>query len=117
MKKVFLSIIILFITDAIIAQSATKSYAFRLKPRDDLKKEIDAFINQHHLKAAAIVTCVGSLIDAIIRFANQTDGTLLHGHFEIVSLTGVLSINGLHLHLSISDEKGNTIGGHLLEGC
>lgn len=100
-----------------MAQSATKSYAFRLKPGADLKKEIDAFINQHHIRAAAIVTCVGSLTDANIRFANQPDGTLLHGHFEILSLTGVLSINGSHLHLSISDEKGNTVGGHLLEGC
>lgn len=100
-----------------MAQSVTKSYAFRLKPGADLKIEINSFLKQHKIKAAAIVTCVGSLTDANIRFANRAEGTAFHGHFEIVSLTGVLSTNGSHLHISISDEKGNTIGGHLLEGC
>ncbi|MGZ3949956.1 MAG: PPC domain-containing DNA-binding protein, partial [Flavisolibacter sp.] len=36
--------------------------------------------------------------------------------FEIVSLTGTVSVNGCHIHISISDETGRTIGGHLLEG-
>lgn len=117
MKRVILSLVVSILTLQLMAQSATKSYAFRLKPGDDLKNGIDSFINQHGIKAAAIVTCVGSLTDANIRFANQPNGTLLHGYFEIVSLTGVLSVNGSHIHLSISDEKGNTIGGHLLKGC
>jgi uncharacterized protein len=39
------------------------------------------------------------------------------GHFEIVSLTGTVSVNGSHLHISISDSTGKTIGGHLMEGC
>jgi len=39
------------------------------------------------------------------------------GHFEIVSLTGTVSINGSHLHISISDSTGETIGGHLMDGC
>jgi len=30
---------------------------------------------------------------------------------------GTLSVNGSHLHLSISDSTGKTIGGHLLDGC
>jgi uncharacterized protein len=29
---------------------------------------------------------------------------------------GTVSVNGSHIHISISDEKGQTIGGHLLEG-
>jgi predicted DNA-binding protein with PD1-like motif len=96
--------------------SATKTFALRLKPGADLKKSIEAFLVNHHIEAAGIVTCVGSLTDANIRFANQAEGTALKGHFEIVSLTGVLSINGSHLHLAISNEKGQTIGGHLLDG-
>ena len=39
------------------------------------------------------------------------------GHFEIVSLVGTLSTEGSHVHLSIADSTGKTIGGHLLEGC
>jgi predicted DNA-binding protein with PD1-like motif len=30
-------------------------------------------------------------------------------------LVGTVSISGSHLHLSISDSTGKTIGGHLLE--
>ena len=40
----------------------------------------------------------------------------MNGHFEIVSLSGTVSINGDHLHMSISDSTGKTTGGHLLEG-
>jgi len=37
--------------------------------------------------------------------------------FEIVSLVGTFSRDGsCHLHLSISDQKGNTFGGHLIAG-
>jgi len=60
---------------------------------------------------------VGSLTDYNIRFANQQEGSRASGHFEIVSLTGTVSVNGSHLHISISDSTGKTIGGHLMEGC
>lgn len=37
--------------------------------------------------------------------------------FEIVSLVGTLSASaGMHLHASIADSTGATIGGHLTEG-
>ncbi len=94
-----------------------KTYAFRIKPRQDLKQKIEAFVKTYNLKAGAILTCVGSLTDATIRFANQPEGSKMAGHFEIVSLTGTLSTNGSHIHISISDETGKTIGGHLMEGC
>jgi Plants and Prokaryotes Conserved (PCC) domain len=45
-----------------------------------------------------------------IRFANQPGGSSGEGHFEIISLTDTLSINGNHLHISISDSTGKTIG-------
>jgi len=43
---------------------------------------------------------------------------LYQGHFEIVSLVGTLSAGGgAHLHLSVSDSTGRTLGGYLLDGC
>lgn len=36
---------------------------------------------------------------------------------EIVSLVGLLSKEGSHVHISLSDSTGTTIGGHLVEGC
>ena len=94
-----------------------KVYVFRLKPGEDLRKSIEAIVKEKNIEAGWINTCVGSLADYTIRFANQQQGTSGSGHFEIVNLTGTVSVNGSHLHISISDSTGKTIGGHLLEGC
>ena len=98
-------------------QEKITTYAFRLKPGDDLKAGIEKLIKENNIRAGWIATCVGSLTDYTIRFANQAEGTKGSGHFEIVSLVGTVSINGSHIHISISDSTGNTIGGHLMSGC
>lgn len=93
------------------------AHAFRLKPGQDLKTEIQNLVNEKQIKAGWISTGVGSLTNYKIRFANQPNGSSNSGHFEIVSITGTVSVNGSHLHISISDSTGKTIGGHLMEGC
>ncbi len=90
---------------------------FRLHPGQDLKKEIDRLIENQKIKAACILTCVGSLTRAMLRFANQENPEELKGHFEIVSLTGLLSTEGSHCHIAIADEQGKTFGAHLMDGC
>lgn len=97
--------------------TAPKVHAFRLKPGQDLKQEIQKLVTEKQIKAGWIGTCVGSLTNYNIRFANQPSGSSDSGHFEIVSLTGTVSVNGAHIHISISDSAGKTIGGHLMEGC
>lgn len=92
-----------------------KTHAFRLKPGQDLKNEILQYVKEKQIKAGWVSTCVGSLTNYNIRFANQPEGSSGSGHFEIVSLTGTVSVNGSHLHISISDSTGKTIGGHLLD--
>ena len=96
---------------------STTEYAFRLKPGQDLKQEIQKFVTDKQIKAGWINTCVGSLAEYNIRFANQPEGAKDSGHFEIVSLTGTVSVNGSHIHISISDSTGKTIGGHLMDSC
>lgn len=89
----------------------------RLRPGQDLQEQIFAFAKAQDLQAAAIVTCVGSLKKATVRFANQPGGTSLEGGpFEIVSLVGTFTREGGHLHISLSDGKGQTLGGHLMPG-
>ena len=92
-----------------------KTHAFRLKPGNDLKKEIDSYVKANQIRAGWISCGVGSLTDYHIRFANQPQGTKGSGHFEIVSLIGTVSVYGSHLHISVSDSTGKTIGGHLLD--
>ncbi len=92
-----------------------KIHAFRLKPGEDLRKAINTYVQQHQIAAGWIMTCVGSITQYHLRFANQQQGTKQNGHFEIVSLTGTVSVNGSHLHMSVSDTTGYTVGGHLLD--
>jgi uncharacterized protein len=99
------------------SMGSVKAYAFRLKPGQDLKQEIQKLVTEKQIKAGWISTCVGSLTHYNIRFANQPNGSSDSGHFEIVSLTGTVSVNGSHIHISISDSTGKTIGGHLMEDC
>lgn len=93
------------------------SYVFRLLPATDLRLSIENFVSQHKIQAGWIVSCAGSLTEYSIRFANQPAASVGSGHFEIVSLTGTVSVNGSHLHIGIADRTGKTIGGHLAEGC
>ena len=98
--------------------SSTRAYALRLRPGDDLREALLAYVAQQPIKAGAVLTCVGSLTVATLRLANQEGPTEYHGHFEIVSLVGTLSATGgSHLHLSVADSTGSTLGGHLLAGC
>lgn len=100
-----------------VSSVSERSHALRLLPGQDLRSSIQRYVNERNIQAGWIVTCAGSLTDYHIRFANATEGSKATGHFEIVSLTGTLSKNGSHMHISISDSTGKTIGGHLLEGC
>jgi uncharacterized protein len=92
-----------------------KTHAFRLKPGTDLKREIESYVKASNIQAGWISCGVGSLTNYNIRFANQPEGSKGSGHFEIVSLVGTVSLNGSHIHISISDSTGKTIGGHLLD--
>lgn len=93
-----------------------QTYAIRLKPGADLKKEISSFVKKEKIAAGWIATCAGSLTQYHIRFANQSAGNQGNGHFEIVGLSGTVSENGSHLHIVVADSTGNCIGGHLLDG-
>jgi len=92
-------------------------HIFRLRPGDDLLESIQTYARARRIKAAIVLSAVGSLIHASVRFANQPGAAERSGHFEIVSLVGTVEQDGEHLHLSISSETGETIGGHLLPGC
>jgi predicted DNA-binding protein with PD1-like motif len=92
-------------------------FALRLRPGQDLRKEIERFAKERHIKAGFILTTVGSLETAALRLADQNSASTFAGKFEIVSLVGTLAQDGVHLHISLSDSAGRTIGGHLVEGC
>src|SRR5687767_14000623 len=98
-----------------LPSSNFKVYVFRLTPRQDLKQAILEFAKTNGIQAGIIITCVGSLEQYHLRFANGKTGVKESGFFEIVSLTGTFSLAYGHIHVSISDTKGRTLGGHLLD--
>lgn len=92
--------------------------AFRLHPGDDLKQSILAFAAAQPIRAGCVVSCVGSLRRAVLRFADCREGTELPGdRYEIVSLAGTIGERGAHLHIALADRDGQMFGGHLLDGC
>lgn len=93
-------------------------FSLRLTPGVDLLEGICSFVTERDLQATFILTCVGSLVTAHLRLANQPLTTEFKGHFEIVSLVGTISRGGLaHVHISLSDGAGVTVGGHVMPGC
>ena len=93
------------------------NYTFRLKPGDDLFDSIETFVREKKIEAGCVLSGVGSLKRAVLRLANRDFHSEYEGHFEIVSITGTVSVHGSHLHIAISDGDGKTIGGHLVSGC
>lgn len=94
-----------------------KIFPIRLKPEQDLKASLKTFVEQNNIQSGFILTTVGSLKQATLRFASQDETQVFEERFEIVSLVGTLSTHGLHLRISLSDKNGETIGGHLVDGC
>lgn len=68
------------------------------------------------IDAGVILTMVGSLKVASIRFAMKPEATIMQGPFEIVSVTGTVCSDGPHIHVSIADSDGKVLAGHLGRG-
>ncbi len=91
--------------------------AKRLLPGQDVRLELERLVSTEHIVAGCSVSIVGSLVRACFRLADGKHDKMFDGPFEIVSGTGTLSPDGIHIHLSVADEKGSVIGGHLRYGC
>ena len=100
-----------------IPGSNMQLFAFRLSPGQDLRLGLLDFAKKRNLRAPVVLTCVGSLTNVVLRYANRSVPTIRQGHFEIVSLVGLVDPPRGHLHLCVADGEGQTTGGHLLDGC
>ena len=102
-------------------------HVLRLSPGEDLTKSLYQYARVKGFSSASIVSIVGSLNMLSLRFANQPEGTVLKGYYEIVSATGNIDLQtdectqsdkgGCgHVHLAASNDQGSTVGGHALTG-
>ncbi|MFM7287564.1 MAG: PPC domain-containing DNA-binding protein [Cyanobium sp.] len=93
-----------------------KVVPLRLPPGADLRRALEAWMGEHQEQAACLISAVGSLSVAQLRFAGAAEATAIHGELEILSLSGTLSPDGAHLHIAVADSQGAVIGSHLCAG-
>jgi len=96
--------------------NSSRIWVVRLRPGQDLREELEKLTKAAGIRAGFILTAVGSLKKASLRLADRTETSTFTQKFEIVSLVGTLSTDGVHLHIALSDGEGRTIGGHLVGG-
>lgn len=96
--------------------SVARVEVLRLVPGEDVRASLDRWAQLGQIQAASILSAVGSLSVASIRFAEKPEAVHLKGPFEVVSLSGVVSAEGSHAHIAVSDRSGKTVGGHLGQG-
>lgn len=94
-----------------------KTTALRLTPGSDIRRELEALAKRDGITAGVILGAVGSLSKTCLRFAGSDTPTELFGTHEILTLSGMVSAAGVHLHMSVSNSQGECTGGHVTYGC
>lgn len=96
-----------------------KIHAFRLQKGQELKSELVKYVEDSGIKAGFVITCVASFSSTRLRMAGAKPGKqdfkTIEGLVELVSIVGTFSVDGSHIHISVSDKQGNVFGGHLKE--
>jgi predicted DNA-binding protein with PD1-like motif len=93
-----------------------QTWVLRLSPGVDPVEALLDACKENGWTAAFVIAGIGSLAGAQLRFADQKEAAAIPGPLELVSLSGTLSLDGPHLHASVSDGEGNVFGGHLRPG-
>ncbi|KVN29542.1 DNA-binding protein [Burkholderia pyrrocinia] len=94
-----------------------QTFPLRLSPGDDLRGAVEDALRQRKWPAAFVLQGIGSLSGAQLRFAGAEVPVSLRGDLEILTLAGSVSVDGAHLHASVSDARGQVFGGHVASGC
>ena len=94
-----------------------REFAIRLTKGDDLRASIEKVCLDNGFDTAIVLSGVGCLYEIRIRLAKALGYLENKEDYEIVSLTGTISKGNAHIHISLSDDTGKTIGGHLEKGC
>ena len=88
----------------------------RLQPGADLRRSLEGQASAGAGLSAFVVAGIGSLSEVSLRLAAEQRTTQLAGPYEIISLSGTLSANGAHLHMSVANREGHVMGGHVCYG-
>lgn len=94
-----------------------RTLPIRLHPQQDLRRALEGLASAENIQAGFVLQGIGSLGVAMIRFAGMDQALELRGDMEILTLSGSLSPDGAHLHITVADAQGRVTGGHVAYGC
>lgn len=92
-------------------------YIFRLHRGDDLKQSILEFCKMNNINSGIMACAVGCCSKVRFRLAGAESFYEDERDYEIVSIMGTISKDGVHIHISFADDTGKVVGGHLSDGC
>lgn len=92
-----------------------KVHVLRLLPGEEIRSSLEGLCTQQGIEAAAIISAVGSVNTASIRFGGRSEAGVVSGDLEVCALSGTLSKHGAHLHIAVADAEGHMTGGHLVQ--
>lgn len=101
---------------ATISSDNCSFHFLKLSPGQDLRKSLIDFCQTENLSAASIISGVGSLKKIKLRKADSNSFYESIESHEILTVSGLLSNTGVHIHLSIADKEARVFGGHLSDG-
>lgn len=93
-----------------------RSRPVRLEPGDDLRRSLEALCRDHFPDGAFVVCGIGSLDSPRLRFAATDGETVVDGPCELVTLSGSVTLDGAHLHMTVASGDGAVLGGHVAYG-
>jgi predicted DNA-binding protein with PD1-like motif len=102
--------------DSLRSSTTGAFWPLRLNPGDDLRGTLEAAACQRDVAAALVLGGIGSLGPARLRLAGQDQPQTFAGDFELLTLSGTLSPDGAHLHVTLADAQGRVVGGHVAAG-
>ncbi len=103
--------------------SRGRNFLFRVPEGEELLKFINEFAKKNNVLIGT-VSAIGTLKNPKIGYFDEKNQKYmvieLRGTYELVSLTGNISIRDgepfAHVHVALGDSKGVLYGGHLIEG-
>ena len=96
----------------------------RFFPKDNVFEKLKDLCSEHKIKTGVVLSGVGQLGFVEVGFFKEK-GNYMNQKFEkpleVLGITGTISESeedsyDFHLHISLSDENKNVIGGHFIEG-
>ena len=86
-----------------------KTLPIRLLPGQDLRPALEAAVAAQGCTAAFVLSGIGSLAQAHLRFAGADEAQAELGDIEILSLAGTIAPNASHLHATLATSNGNVL--------